>query len=54
MVKRMMMILVTVLMIAVLIGGPYIYDVRTEGVRLRWTHADVGGGQLHVDIHSEN
>ena len=27
--------------------GPSIYDVHTEGegVRLRWTHADGGGGQ---------
>ena len=24
--------------------GPSIFDVRTEGVRLRWTHVDGGGG----------
>jgi len=26
-----------------LVRGSSIYDVHTEGVRLRWTHADGGG-----------
>ena len=32
--------------------GPSIYDLRTEGerVRLRWTQADM----RHVDVHTEN
>ena len=35
--------------------GPSIYDVHTEGVRLRWTHVDGGEGvQPHVDVHIEN
>ena len=34
--------------------GPSIYDVHTEGVRLRWTHVDGGGVQPHVDVHTEN
>ena len=35
--------------------GPSIYDVHTEGVRLRWTHVDGGRGvQPHVDVHTEN
>jgi len=33
-----------------------IHEVQTEGegVRIRWTHADEGRGQLHVDVHTEN
>jgi len=27
---------------------------RGGGVRLRWTHADGGVGQLHVDVQGEN
>ena len=33
---------------------PSIYDDRTEGVRLRWTHVDRGGVKPHVDVHTEN
>src|SRR6218665_3642460 len=34
--------------------GPSIYDVHAEkkGVRQMWTHADGGGGQAHVDVHT--
>ena len=36
--------------------GASIYDVHTEGVRLRWTHVDGGreGVKPHVDVHTEN
>ena len=36
--------------------GPTIYDVHMKGseVRLRWTHADEVGGQLQVDVHTDN
>ena len=31
--------------------GPSIYDVHTEGVRLRWPHVDGGeGSSPHVDV----
>jgi len=32
--------------------GPSIYDVHTEGVKLRWTGE--GEVQPHVDVHTEN
>jgi len=33
--------------------GPSIYDVHTEGVRVRWTHVDEGREvQFHVDVHT--
>jgi len=35
--------------------GHPLYDVRTEGVRLRWTDVDGGRGvKPHVDVHTEN
>ena len=35
---------------------PSIYDVHTDGerVRLRWTHVDGGSRQLHVYVHTEH
>src|SRR6218665_4128187 len=36
--------------------GPSIYGIHAEvvGIRLRWTLAGRGRGQLHVDVHTEN
>ena len=34
--------------------GPSIYDVHTEGGRLRWTHVDGGGGPAPCGRHTEN
>ncbi len=39
--------------IAIGYKGPSIYDVQKEGVRLRWTHVDGKGGQLHMDVHNK-
>jgi len=38
------------------LAGPSIYDVHTdgEGVKLRWTPADGGGGKRHVAVLTEN
>jgi len=35
---------------------PSIYDIHTdrEGVRFRWTPADGGEGNHHMDVHTEN
>jgi len=36
-------------------GYPFMTSTRRgEGVKLRWTHVDGGGGQLHVDVPTEN